>query len=380
MFNIFKEWEILKKTSEPILNKTTNDVSFIQIFLDHIMNITQIDIYNNLRSIPIEILRELNTIHNTNISNIEYLYPIGISHDRPCVTYEYTPPNNVKNILKIQNLYLNYYEFNINNSDRNKKYLLNPSTYCEWFAYSIDPNNFLRSFKMTIDNKQINININEFLNDITYKDDIFNKIESLFSKKSCLILKQSPNNINFYNSVMFTTSHPVEYSCWTLLNILNAYFLGHYFNCSLVSISQGYQKGYEANRAILDIYRIIIHKEFEIPRDYELDYDIDTSINKYFNLLQSCINSKISKSPDILSKKYGCPISINILLSAMSQGSLFVRKCFNTSLIDTFSDVLKKNVYNNPSMKDSTNIKLYKCTPQSANDHEIYNLNANWMI
>jgi len=57
------------------------------------------------------------------------------------------------------------------------------------------------------------------------------------------------------------------------------------------------------------------------------------------------IQDKIALNPAILDKKYGNPITPNIILSALTTGSLFIRKCYNSSLIETYSDILKNYTY-----------------------------------
>jgi hypothetical protein len=64
-----------------------------------------------------------------------------------------------------------------------------------------------------------------------------------------------------------------------------------------------------------------------------------------------------------LNKKIGTFIDNNIILSAQSVGSLFIRKCYDNSLIHLYTNILKECKYNNSVSGDS--IPIQKRAPMN---------------
>ena len=65
---------------------------------------------------------------------------------------------------------------------------------------------------------------------------------------------------------------------------------------------------------------------------------------------------------DIDEKRYGTFITGDILVEAICYGSFFIRKCFETSLIETYSDVLSKLSYIKSYKEGVEPIKRYIVT------------------
>ena len=111
------------------------------------------------------------------------------------------------------------------------------------------------------------------------------------------------------------------------------------------------------NLPVLFAYEKIIFKELNIDVRFKTIYkdykNMCKQLYNYLNNKQSFsieelykeIQDKIALNPAILDKKYGNPITPNIILSALTTGSLFIRKCYNSSLIETYSDILKNYTY-----------------------------------
>lgn len=314
-------------------------------------------ILQNLRKFDINIIDELNEIDKKNLEDIKYEYPISIGDiiNVNKIIYDYPVQFNGRcdiDIIKndkisytIRNININYFELGIEENP-DEPLLLNQSTYCDWFAFNIDPSNFIRNFSM-----KNGFDIKEYLNDKSLYDsdiNIYEKIKEYVKDydvcEDCECNDYKRKGKNFYDNVLNTVSHPVEYSCWTFLNVVNVFLLGLYFNCSLVPPNEdlinkankktlSYRENYEA-------YKKIISSIFGISI-VEFDTKSPASATKVFNL----IYKKIRENPSVLDLKIGTPITPNVLLGAITQGSLFIRKCLNTSMIETYSNVLNKINY-----------------------------------
>ena len=140
------------------------------------------------------------------------------------------------------------------------------------------------------------------------------------------------------NDVINSFTHPDEYSCWTFLNMVNTFFILLYYRCLIITkqkIERMYHNLYNSLYNIFYKYKTIIEKQLGIVIDEKEDIlDIYTSIT-------TIIESNMS----VLETKYGNPITDDILLDAISNGSLFIRKCYDSSLIEKYSHILRKNTY-----------------------------------
>ena len=207
---------------------------------------------------------------------------------------------NINNQIKID--LLKKYKFN---NQSNKNYITQV-TYIDNFGitYAINPFTMIR----TIDNI-INLKLNTllFLN---------------FSSNSLNILNDNINNldlINKKNLFISINNHPIEFSTFTLLNIINVYILYLIiFNNKILE-----------NIYILEIFKII-KKIFNIN-------DIQINLKIQFDIIVEKINSDNS----LLDNKFGTFITADYIISAILYNCLFIRKCLDTSLINNYSNIIK---------------------------------------
>jgi hypothetical protein len=225
------------------------------------------------------------------------------------------------------------------------------STYTDWYRSCISPHNLFRGF--TNFGKK-SINIAEFLNLRYEPDELKTYINDNIIENDCLYTKNKYNVITLLSSNIFLhiASHPAEYVTWTLRNIVNAYIL---LSCILCMFTLGFQKNtlgvnnFDFLWQIFVLYKNIICEEFSIG-SYDFIDDTFTSItyDEYLiknNKVVEQLNNKFIIDSDVyikLDKIYGTPITGNVLLEAMTSGSLFIRKCYDSSMIQTYSNILKQ--------------------------------------
>ena len=323
-------------------------------FTDNIENILFSEIINKLKCFPVKILKQLNIQNKKNLKNISYLYPLilGNSSDIRNGRYDIS---DISKQIKIKNINIEFYDFDMNGADQfaTNHILCKQTTFCDWFGMSVEPLNFLRNFNIIE-----SFNINEYLNNKYYTTDIYTKINTLFNNKSCFDYAEPSNNKWFHSSILNTVSHPVEYSSWTFLNILNAFLLAIYFLCTLVDMPYIEDKWHKSNCAIYLAYQEIIFRELGINKAFKINYPDYNMCNQIIYSIYNGhstadfikdfykeIQDKIALNPAILDKKFGNPITPDVLISALSTGTLFIRKCYNSSLIESYSHILKTYTY-----------------------------------
>ena len=212
---------------------------------------------------------------------------------------------NINNLIKIEN------NKNINWNKLYNNYTL-PCTYIDnmTIVYAINPFVMIRTTN-NITNKKLNELLYLPLNNNSL-DIIYNNINKL-------------NLLNESNPFISVSDHPIEFSTFNLLNIINIYFIYLYI----------FEKNINEASYFTYIYNIIADI-FNI-NDYK--YNLESQLNIIIN--------KININPNLLNKKYGTYITSKYILSAILHNSLFIRKCDDTSLINTFSSILKSyNKYN----------------------------------
>jgi hypothetical protein len=314
----------------------------LNILRDNIETISDEGFKHNLQYIPKSILKRLNVINTNNLLTFTLLEPL-IKLDPTEILYDigsnYLISSHKNYKSKISSINIDEQMDDIKITILDDKLFLKKSTYTNWELVSIHPFNIIRGIPFNINPNEFIMNINELLNSEYFLVNIINKMDSI-------ITFTNPKNF------MGPSSHPNEYSTWTFLSILNAYLLLRY------CINKNYIKYFTNDilKAYL-IYHKIICKELSIVSDlpelisdsYEYLLNIITTINSLYDIeLFKIIEDKVIEYKNILNKKYGSPITANIIISALGFGSLFIRKCYDSSLIETYSDVLKTCVYNNP--------------------------------
>jgi len=321
--------------------------------MSHFRKISKVNFKNNLNNLPQYIINKLNIAAKT-IQNIEQLAPI------------YSTPG-LKNYKKGENTITSLIL---------KDEMNGFSTFVNFIGGTeFNPLNVLRDFKL------FELDVRAFIeikaNPIDIKNLILNKISSCNELKKTKIYKELFIQNNEY--ILSTTVHPIEYSTYSFNNILNTFILLSQIICFF-----GYNLSYRieifAIRNIFLTYLILIVKLFNINNEKininitKLQPEFNTNIatiNDFINLflrekqdkhetyiyyiphlieiidpILCIINRKYSEIDievlnNILDKKYGTVINTNILLSALCQESFFIRKCYDTSHIEYFSDILK---------------------------------------
>jgi hypothetical protein len=368
MFNLYLE---------NLKNKITFDnKDFINIFQENLTHITLENILIKLKKIPFDLLHEINAVNTKNISTVHYLYPITYVNAYGHYDLMSFKISDGIRYINIKNINVDFYEFYLKRIDRKRiqNLLLSQSTYCNWFEYNVDPFNFLRNFPLD--------NLNDYINNIDFTD-INKKLTDMF-KRSCIEFKFERNL--FYNSVIDVVSHPVEYTCWTFANMLNVYLLTVYFICSIRPPDTFDQRRRMTFITIFNAYQELIFKELKLDIRLKLLIDTfdliiigdkDSLYTDYIKLYEervlplfNAIQKAIKLNYDILNKVYGNPITPNVLLAALSQGSLFIRKCYNTSMIESYSDVLKKCVYEMEKNTDTE--KLNVCSVNKDKEYKLH--------
>ena len=102
---------------------------------------------------------------------------------------------------------------------------------------------------------------------------------------------------------------------------------------------------------IFYVYMCILVKEFDLCDKYGALLEKVDSCTEFVDYIEQFtgiiddLDGKYKEHESKLGKKYGTFITSDILVEAICHNSFFIRKCFDTSLIETYSDVLSKFKY-----------------------------------
>jgi len=294
-------------------------------------------------------------LNNTNTfnNNIINIYPYGEQH-------VYTPgPYNLNQIKK--EYIIKSYQSSDNNEyiiDQNRNYILKTNdnskdgrytpnistknypvscTYTDWDSWSPDPLNVLRDCKFF----NTNFNIRDYLN-INLPSEALNYLINLNNLDN----KINPSlNISIDSlQIKMPMYHPLEYTEWTLKNIINAYILLSYFNETFLKPEKEWPK--YVFKWAYDSWKNYICDYFNNYN--ELNYIIKISTNSYSIPFIESIKLLIENSKNIYNpeKKYGCYITPNVFTSAISNGALFIRKSTNNCGISAYTNIICQLNYN----------------------------------
>ena len=306
---------------------------------DEIRTITQKEIIEKIKSIPTRTLDALKEV--TDASDVIQLAPITVG-EVPYVFY-------VGKKYKIM----------INSSDI-PTFIYPTSVIGVTMFTEYNPVNVLRNFNL-FELDPIFVNSHSTPLDIqTY---VLREIG-----KACEHLREQKIVSNFKDIftekyMMSTMSHPIEYSSYTLRTILNTCILLLNISCTFnnnTHIQRGWiisSKEVNSIRSILIVYLKIIVKEFGMENSEKILKEIKTYTQMFQNKFNPIIREldtifvseldKVYKEMDteildkLLSKKFGTVITNDILLSALSNKSYFIRKCYDTCHIEKFSKILR---------------------------------------
>ncbi len=228
------------------------------------------------------------------------------------------------------------------------KRLVSP-TYIDWTKVSLDPRNIFREFKIKAINLKLldprkklqsektlwnNFDINKFLELETpelalgllkeYDADLIkNNVVKLLNNE--MIMKRSLTILPLIPS----TWHPLEYSSWSLKNMVNSFILLNYMKKIFL----------QSNSSLIDKTIFNFDEAYEYYRHEILNNKIEIRKIIYDDVLleMPIINSDIPKYSENI---YGCFVNPNTIISARSLGSFFLRKCKKGSHINNYSELL----------------------------------------
>lgn len=183
---------------------------------------------------------------------------------------------------------------------------LTMSTYVDWDRVSVSPFNLLRNFNNFGDKS---IDMNEYLNLDLSVANVHKFVKENISEE-CLKTKNVKQIVNLTASgvVLHIVGHPVEYTVWTLRNIVNAYILLTNLICMFPRYTNIEPLMFDKSLfwPILALYENIICEEFDI------DVDVNCKLRFVFNTYEKYYSPNI----DLLFKlndKMNTPIYHNKL-------------------------------------------------------------------
>lgn len=347
LYKLRLEYENIKKS-------TSNKVSFRPVnFYEAVLDNNLENAYDQnvnlmkLAQIPSTIQQQLKDIDDKIKHNINYIEPILKT---PSVNWFST--KIYKQILMSHEvLHPVISEMNprsFTNKSMTVPYIsLVMSTYVDWDRVSVSPYNLLRDFN-NFGNKSININ--EYLNLELPIIDLYKYVKQNISE-DCLKtqFENQINNLTASGIVLNIAGHPTEYTVWTLRNIVNAYILLTNLICMFPHTD--IEPSLFHNSLFWPIYALY---ENIICEEFDIDIDINRKLRFVFNthdkyhspnliLLNKLIDQlDITVYHNKLTNLYGTPITGSTLVEAMTHGALFIRKCTNSSMIDSYSPILKQ--------------------------------------
>jgi hypothetical protein len=236
------------------------------------------------------------------------------------------------------------------------------STFLNFNAFSIAPDNIIRDFNL------FELNLNNFITSSNLPSEILTELYCYYQQHNIKCTSE-----DLYSKIATSvTSHPVEYSFWTLKNMVNIFIFLIIFKCFILNSSKNQDKISYAIYPTLKLYQKIIFREFEL-KYYDIDYDYERVYDyKVYKIIISKLDQKILEKSVNLNKKIGTFIDNNVILSAHATGSLFIRKCYDNSLIHLYSDILKTCKYNNPISGDSEPIITIVSKEWDISNHKKY--------
>ena len=256
---------------------------------------------------------------------------------------------------------------------KNKNIRIISPTYVNWIKVSLDPRNIFRKFRL----KEINfqpVNTKKTISDIvenitdlswnTFEINNFLECKNPIMSLQVLVnndkqLKEKKIKKLLNNEMAMTRSltvlpllpstwHPLEYSSWSLKNMVNSFILMNFF-----------KKVFLENKYIdLDIFNF--KDAYELYRNILIENDIEIRkvvIDDVILEVPYIPSIKLDDPEYIIkyeSNNYGTIVLPEDLLIARSIGCLFIRKCNDGSKINIYSDQLfedpniniKKNIGN----------------------------------
>jgi hypothetical protein len=200
------------------------------------------------------------------------------------------------------------------------------------------------------------------------------KVSEFLSTKEKLKEEEEAQESVIYGAgkkyILAITTHPIEYDRFTLRSIINTFIL--LLELSPILLNDKYCDKFGKYQYIFYVYLCILINKFKLLNKFESLKTIKIKCNDFIPIARLIKNSsfvtdlqtEIEKieEKDIDEKRYGTFITGDILVEAICYGSFFIRKCFETSLIETYSDVLSKLSYIKSYKEGVEPIKRYIVT------------------
>ncbi len=329
---------------------------------DHLRTLKPAQVVRNIKSVPLDVYYALKRITDLNKEEITHLEPIILGN----VPYH------------IQKSYMDTRIFTSNDT----LFVFSTSVLGCTFSTEYNPSNVLRDFSAFDD-----FNVNDFIHMNASPRELLSyvstKITDCDTLRTRLDIKENSDVFSIVprRPILTTISHPIEYSTYTLRSIMNTFILLYKISCLFHNtfLYGGWNNTYvNAMRVIMIVYLTIISKEFGMCDQFKkrvvLNYKIilqnrftelmDT-MDEFLTLLhKKYLDMPVDTLERLLNKKYGTLITNDSLLSAICNQSYFIRKCYDSSHIETFSDVLKTlpMITSLPEPRDEFTLSLV--TPQ----------------
>ncbi len=257
------------------------------------------------------------------------------------------------------------------------------STYTDWCQTAIDPFNIFRDFSKFKAVGETKINVKSYLNKTESFSVLYlfldNNIETNVSD-----ITYENGKINVYKLITAPIAHPVEYSEWNLINVLNGFYLLNWLvNNNYIDVTNELDDLIKMLNKTFIIYKKIIleyingltesdklmlNETIFLTRD-KLEF-LGQKIDQYINTV------KIKK---IAETKFATPITSSTLVSAILCNSLFIRKSLEGSNINTFTEFLK-TLKINELFSSTKNTKDKRIITTSSNNDDLFNTDYVYML
>jgi hypothetical protein len=329
---------------------------------DHLRILTPEQVVRNIKSVPLDVYYALKRITESNKEDITHLDPIILGR----------VPYHIEK---------GYMDTRIFTSDT-IMFVFPTSVLGCTFATEYNPSNVLRDFSA------FDLNVNDFIRMNASPRELLSYVSTIITDCHTLRARLDINETSDVFSIsrrpiVTTINHPIEYSTYTLRSILNTFILLYKISCLFNNtiLDSGWNNPrVRAMRVIMIVYLTIISKEFGMCAPFKKRVVLSLKMilqNRFMKLMDTMdefltlLHKKYVDMPAdtlelLLNKKYGTIMTNDTLLSAICNQSYFIRKCYDSSRIETFSDVLKTlpMITSLPEPTDESTLSLV--TPERA--------------
>lgn len=336
--DIIKSLLYFKQFDDIIYNLSTSDSTHMQvnIYSDGSVRPTY---DNNIFSSPYTNTHHVFTPgpYNLNQGQVAYKLYSKMHNDQKYIL------KRITNLSTILTKNLTTTDSEVGNYKHNLRALFYPvsCTYTNWNQWSPDPFNILRG--CSIGNKSINMT--EYLDKTSLTENIKYLTDLVIGTNNTLsdYITAYKTPTDLYIKMM--TYHPIEYTEWSIINIINAFIFVSLFRNALILPETGWPQ--QLFKIAYDSWKACICDYFknynETIRDIPLiDIpDINYKI-PYLKGLPDILEPFISA--EATQMYYGNYVTPDVFKSAISSGSLFIRKCTKKCKINKYSEFICNNL------------------------------------